>query len=105
LGDGAPLSAGIGSILVTPYELQHPPKSQLRRPTMTDREINNALWRAFLLGARVVADQNGKDLTTGDIGTLGGIVRQIAESDTTLEDPTALAKKHPDIGALLMRLG
>ena len=71
---------------------------------MTDREIDNMLCRAFVLGARVVAVQNGKDLTASDIGALGGVVRQIAESGTTLEDPTALAAKNPNIGQLLMRI-
>lgn len=72
---------------------------------MTDREIDSMLWRACLLGARVVTDQNGKDVTAADVGKLGEVVRQIAEGDATLEDPTALAAEHPDIGQLLMRLG
>jgi hypothetical protein len=72
---------------------------------MTDREINNLLWRAFLLGARVVADQNGKEVSGSDISTLGEVIRQIAASDATLEDPTALAARSPDIGELLVRLG
>ncbi len=72
---------------------------------MTDREIDSMLWRAFLLGARVVADQNEKDVTATDMATLSSVARQIAESDMTLENPTALATKHSDIGPLLMRLG
>jgi hypothetical protein len=72
---------------------------------MTDREIDSMLWRAFMLGARVVADCEGKDVTARDMDSLAVIVRQIAESDITLEDPTALAAKEPGIGSALMRVG
>lgn len=72
---------------------------------MTDREIDNMLWRAFVLGARVVADQNGRDVTASDMDALAVVVRQIAESDITLEDPTTLAAKEPNIGSVLMRVG
>ncbi|MCY2990819.1 MAG: hypothetical protein NTY19_23520 [Planctomycetota bacterium] len=72
---------------------------------MTDREIDNMLWRAFILGARVIADQNGKDVTASDMDALAVVVRQIAESDIALEDPTTLAAKAPGIGSALMRVG
>jgi len=75
------------------------------RTAMTEQEIDNMLWRAFLLGARVVADQNGADVSAHDIGKLSVVVRQIAESDATLADPTALSARHSEIGSLMMRLG
>jgi hypothetical protein len=71
---------------------------------MTDREIDLMLWGAFLLGARVIADQIGKDLSYTEIDGLGRVARELADSDTTLEDPTALAAKAPNIGSLLQRL-
>jgi hypothetical protein len=80
-------------------------KGEIRRWSMTEREINTNLWWAFLLGARVVGIQNGKDLSLTYIGDLGRLARELAESDRTLEDPTALAAKEPAIGSLLQRLG
>jgi hypothetical protein len=71
---------------------------------VTDREIDNKLWCAFLLGARVVADQNGKQLSLSDIDALGEAVRRIAQNEVTLEDPTTMAAKSPEIGELLLRL-
>src|SRR5262245_2901383 len=53
----------------------------------------------------VVADQNGKDIGLADIATIAAVANQLAQSDLTLEDPTALATKQPGIGSLLMRLG
>ena len=72
---------------------------------MTDREIDIMFWRAFILGARIVADQNGKDVTASDVDALAVVVQQIAESDITIEDPTTLAAKEPGIGSALMRVG
>jgi hypothetical protein len=71
---------------------------------MTDPEINRKLWGAFLLGARVIADRNGKDLSYTEIDGLGRVAQEIAESDRTLEDPTAQAAKDREIGSLLQRL-
>jgi hypothetical protein len=71
---------------------------------MTDREIDRLLWGAFLLGARVVAEQGGRQLGASEINSLGRLLRQIAENESTLEDPTALAAQNPEMGPLLMRL-
>jgi hypothetical protein len=50
-------------------------------------------------------NQNGRDLSTSDVVALGNVVRQIADNQSTLEDPTALAAQNPGIAPLLMRLG
>lgn len=72
---------------------------------MTDQEIDGMLWRAFLLGLRVMAAQEGRDVPFSEIGNLARVVREIAESETTLEDPTALvAKFPPDMAETLQRL-
>jgi hypothetical protein len=72
---------------------------------MTNRKINSMLWGAFMLGAGVVADRAGQELSGSDVDTLADVVRQIAESDATLQDPTALAAKEQELGQLLMRVG
>jgi hypothetical protein len=72
---------------------------------MTDREIDNMLWQAFLLGARVVAGQNGGEISTSDMSAIAGVAREIAESDATLEDPTELATRFPDMAETFQRLG
>jgi hypothetical protein len=77
-----------------------------RRQTMTDREIDKMLWGAFLLGARVVAGENGVEIGTSDISAIARVLREIAESDTTLEDPTALGMRFPpDMAGTIQRLG
>lgn len=73
-----------------------------REASMTDREINSMLWRAFLLGARVMA---GAEISASDMTTIARVAREIAESETTLEDPTALAKRFPEMAETFQRLG
>jgi hypothetical protein len=72
---------------------------------MTKREINNALWRSFVLGARVLASQSGRDLGANEVVALAQMVRQIAQAEVTLEDPGELAAQSPGCGDLPQRLG
>jgi hypothetical protein len=72
---------------------------------VTDREIDNLTWRAFHLGLRVMAAQTGRDVTAAEIGDLVRVIRELAESDATLHDPTALTAKSPDMGEIIQRLG
>jgi hypothetical protein len=72
---------------------------------MTDHEIDNMLWRAFHLGVRIMAAREGKGVLFSEIGQLAGVVRAIAESETTLEDPTAGAVKFPDLAETFQTLG
>ena len=71
---------------------------------MTDREVDELLWRAFYLGLRVMAAQEGKEVPSSEIGSIGRMVREIAESEMTLEDPTALAAKFPENAEFFLRL-
>lgn len=71
---------------------------------MTNREIDGLLWQAFYLGLRVMAAQEGKDVPSSEIGKIARMIRDIAESETTLEDPTALAAKFPENAEFFMRL-
>ena len=71
---------------------------------MTDRETDDMLWRAFYLGLRVMAAQVGQDISLSEIGNLARVLREIAESETTLNDPTALAAKFPDMAETFQRL-
>ena len=71
---------------------------------MTEREIDAMLWQAFYLGLRVMAAQVGKDVPFSEIGDLARVVREIAESETTLEDPTALAVRFPDMAETFQRI-
>ena len=68
-------------------------------------DLDNMLWRAFLLGARVMAGQKGRELSSVEIEALARISQQIAESETTLEDPTELVLKFPDMADTFQRLG
>ena len=72
---------------------------------MSDREIDNLLWGAYLLGARVVAVKNGGDIGAAEIDEIARVAREIAESEATLEDPTALAIAIPQLAEGLQRLG
>lgn len=68
---------------------------------MSDREIDNLLW----VGARVVAVKNGGDIGAAEIDAIARVAREIAESEATLEDPTALAIANPQLAEGLQRLG
>ena len=72
---------------------------------MTDREIDELAWRAFYFGLRVMAAQEGKDVRFSEIGNLARVVHEVAESEATLEDPTALAAQFPGMAETLQRLG
>lgn len=72
---------------------------------MTEREIDRMLCRAYLLGARGVACQYGQEIGAVESKELERYARAIAERDFTLEDPTALAAKEPDIADILHRIG
>ncbi len=71
---------------------------------MTERETDDMLWRAFYLGLRVMAAQMGRDVPFSEIGNLARVVREIAESEATLHDPTALAAKFPDMAQVFQRV-
>jgi hypothetical protein len=71
---------------------------------VTDREIDNMLWRAFYLGLRVMAAQTQRDVPFSEVGGLARIVREIAESETTLQDPAVLAAKFPGMAETFQRL-
>jgi hypothetical protein len=72
---------------------------------MNEPQINNALWRAFVLGARVLANQSDHPLAQSEVDSLAQAVRQIAEGEITLEDPGEFAAGHPDCGTLPQELG
>jgi len=51
-----------------------------------------------------MAAQMEKDVPFSEIGNLARVVRQIAESETTRHDPTAVAVKSPDMAEMFQRL-
>lgn len=71
---------------------------------MTDREVDELLWQSFYLSLRVMAVQEGKDVPFSEVGNIVRMVRQIAESETTLEDPTALAAEFPENAEFFLQL-
>lgn len=71
---------------------------------MTEREVDYKLWVAFYLGVRVMAAHEGKDDPGCAIGSFARMLREIAESEATLEDPTALAARFPDAAESFQRL-
>ena len=72
---------------------------------MTDNDINVLAWRAFYFGLRVMAAQEGKDVSYAESAILAKVVREIAENETTLEDPTALAIQFPSMAETIQKLG
>src|SRR5260221_626706 len=72
---------------------------------MTEREIDDMLWRAFYLGSRVMASHIDRDIPFSEIGKLASVLREIAESEATLHDPTALTAKFPDMAGMFQRIG
>lgn len=72
---------------------------------MNEREFNNTLWRAFYLGLKVLSHHQEQDLSSNDIQACGTILREIAESDVTLHDPTASANRFPFMTETVQRMG
>ncbi len=70
---------------------------------MSNREIDELLWQAFYLGLRVMAAQEGKDVPSSEIGNIARMIREIAESEATLEDPNALAAKFPETAGFFLQ--
>lgn len=79
--------------------------SPVREATVTDRETDGMLWRAFYLGLRVMAAHEGQDASFSNLGKLAFAVREIAESEASLQDPTALAARFPGIADRFLRIG
>ena len=55
--------------------------------------------------AQVVAAQQDKQISITDMVNIAGVARELAESETTLEDPTSLAARFPDMAETMQRLG
>lgn len=58
-----------------------------------ESERNELAWRAFFLGMRVALASKGIDLDLSELPALVSSLHAIANSETTLHDPTMLASK------------